>query len=158
MRKRCHRRPHWVARDPLNFLRLAPPAERQRLLARFHSALAAMRTDADPDIEHWRVLADATNTLETLGLQGRLAGDELEPLVGAAVMALGKAATRHRAGHPLRLDGPGIQAVADILGVYEHCLETFTGAEMDRARHETELRLHDLQRGIAPKGVEVIAV
>lgn len=158
MRKRGKRHPGLVLTNPLIALQKVPEAERNELLTEFHSALAAMRADAAPTVEHWRVLSDAVNVLETLLLQGKLIQAEMGPLLDAAIAALAQAGERHRAGKRLGLDGQGMQALADVLAAYADCLEGLTAMEMAKARHETERRMHQVLRGKTPQGVKVITV
>lgn len=158
MRKRGKRHPGLVLPNPLIALQKVPEAERLALLTEFHSALSAMRSDAQPTLEHWRVLSDAVNTLETLMLQGKLVQREIGPLLDTATQALATSGERYRTGKRLGLDGNGMQALAEVLAAYADCLEGLTAMEMAKARTETELRKRQVLRGMAPNGVKVISV
>lgn len=158
MRKRGKRHAGLVLTNPLIAMQKVPEAERNALLTDFHSALSAMRSDPEPTVEHWRVLSDAVNVLETLLLQGKLLQAEMGPLLDASVEALALAGERHREGKRLGLDGKGMQALAEVLAAYADCLEGLTAMEMAKARKETERRMQVLLRGKTPNGVKVITV
>lgn len=132
----------FVDPDPLARLRKATPAERAKIMTRFYSALHEVTNGAAPDRPEWRDLSDAINTVETLALALRkLVPAEVMPTINAAIEGMVFAAQRLNAGQPMRLSGRGIQALRDVLAIYDQCLLELTYAEMAHAQAETERRL-----------------
>ena len=72
--------------------------------------------------------------------------------------ALAVAGQRHkREGKPIRLDGPGIQAVRSILASYAELLEVLPARTMYRCHRLTEQRIHDILDGRKqPHDVEIV--
>ena len=158
MSRRPRRRSRPVLTDPLSLLRPVAVAERERVMARFRSSLETMARGSSPTEEEWRDLSDVCNTLETLTLiQRKLAIDEVMPSVRSAVDAMVAAAKRYREGKGLRLDGPGLEAMREVLAIYEQCLEGFTEREMALAQQETQRRINALLRSKNPSS-EVICI
>ena len=90
---------------------------------------------------------DAVNTVETLAVTiGKLVPGEVMPTVNAAIAGMVAASERFKGGRGMRVDGPGLQALRDVLGIYAHCLETLTGREMAVACAETSRRVQALMR------------
>ena len=89
------------------------PAKRRHHLTTMWSGLASIEQGANPTTLDWRVCSDAVNMMETLVTQG-IAMDA-DGLLMDASTALALAGKRHKAGVQIRLDGPGITAVRDIL-------------------------------------------
>lgn len=59
-------------------------------------------------------------------------------------------------GKPIRLDGPGIQAVRSILANYAELLEVLPARTMVRCHRLTEKRIHDILQGrLRPHDVEI---
>ena len=110
------RRPQAVIVDPLTLLRPAAREQRDRVMARFLTALDAMVRGEHPGIEEWRDLSDAINTVETLCLhQHKLVPQEVMPTINAAIKGMVEAAHRYKAGQGMRLSGEGLQALRDVL-------------------------------------------
>ncbi len=145
MRKHSTRKPRALI-NPLTRMSPAPKAKRDRVMLSFHTALEAMAAGKHPGESEWRSLSDAINTIETMCLMGKLIDHEVMPLVSAAIDGMVKAARRFRAGQGMRLDGPGFNALREIVAVYEQCLEGFTEAEMAEAQHQTQQRLNAIWR------------
>lgn len=147
MRKRSKYRPRAVLTDPLLLLRPAPKADADAVMLRFLTALETVAGGSHPGEAEWRDLADAINTVETLALtMHRLVPQEVMPTVNAAIAAMVGAANRYRAGGGMRVDGPGLVALRDVVGIYGQCLEELTGREMAMARAETIRRMQAVLR------------
>lgn len=147
MRKRKAYRPRAVIADPLSLLRPADPARKTRLLAKFWSALESMARGQHPGEEDWRLLSDAINTVETMAVHMRkLVPAEVMPAVNAAIAAMVGAANRFKAGQGMRLDGPGLESLREVVDIYEQCLDGFTEHEMAQAQAETQRRMNALLR------------
>jgi hypothetical protein len=102
--------------------------------------------------------SDAINTVETLALVLRkLDPAEVMPTVNAAIAAMVGAASRFKAGQGMRVDGPGLEALRDVVGIYEQCLQGLTAREMAMAQAETQRRVNALLRSRKPT-TEVIAL
>ena len=158
MTSRKRYRPRPVNRNPLAAMRPAAPEAAARVMDRFRSALQAMAACRHPGEAEWRDVSDAVNTVETLALvQGKLIPAEVMPTVQAAIAAMVGAAKRFQAGQRMGLDGAGLQALRDVLAIYEQCLEGLTEREMAMAQAETERRMHALLRAKKPDS-QVIAL
>ena len=151
-------------------------------LTRMAAALDAMRYEPAPHTHHWRVLSDAINLLETLvtegeapvrDAQGRIIashwrdcdGDAVEVrdssgLLLDAITAMAQAGERAMDGKPLRLSGPGLHAVAQVLADYETALRCLPERTMVRCHKKTEERVRKVfaRQGGIPAGVRVIAI
>lgn len=146
-RKRSTYRPRSVIADPLSLLRPADPQRRDAVMLRFLTALDSMARGSHPGEAEWRDLSDAINTVETLALHfKKLDASEVMPVVNAAISAMVCAANRFRAGHGMRLDALGLQALRDVIDVYRQCLEGLTEREMALAQAETQRRVNQLLR------------
>lgn len=157
-RKRSAYRPRPVMANPLAVFAPAPKAERDRLMTRFLTALHAMASGRHPGEAEWRDLSDAINTTETLALHlGKLNPAEVMPTVNAAIAAMVSAAKRFQAGQGMRLDAPGLQALRDVLAIYEQCLDGLTEREMALAQAETQRRVSALLHSRKPSA-QVIAL
>lgn len=133
-----------------------PVARRRHQLTRMWEGLAAIEQAPAPTTEDWRVCSDAVNLMETLVQDMRLCEDG-SGLLDDAVAALAKAGMRHRAGNPIRLDGPGVQAVRAVLEDYASLLEALPERAMVRAHRLTEARIADILAGRRrPHDVEVM--
>lgn len=143
MRKRSAYRPKRVISDPLTLLRPADPEASARVMARFYTALDAMARAQHPGEAEWRDLSDAINTVETLALhQHKLVPAEVMPTVSAAIVAMVEAARRHHAGLRMGVSGTGLQALRDVVNIYDQCLQGLTGREMALAQAETQRRVN----------------
>lgn len=153
MRKRSKYRPRAVLTDPLLLLRPAPKADADAVMLRFFTALETITAGSHPGEAEWRDLADAINTVETLALtMHRLVPQEVMPTVNAAIAAMVGAANRYRAGGGMRVDGPGLVALREVVGIYGQCLDELTGREMAVAGQMTAARVRALQRRAGDSG------
>ena len=145
--------------NPLAFLAPAPRDQREKLLAKFLSALESITKGTHPSEDDWRLLSDAVNTVETLALNlGKLVPAEVMPVLNVAMQSMGEAARRYRdTGAAIRLDGKGIAALEEVIAIYADCLEGLTEREMQVAQEETARRIATLLRDPNPSP-EVIAL
>jgi mRNA-degrading endonuclease YafQ of YafQ-DinJ toxin-antitoxin module len=158
-RKPIPRPKHYTIMDEL----LASPTEplpsayRTHQLTRMYEGLHSLETAGEPSTEDWRVVSDAVNMLETLVVEMKVCDDD-SGLLMDAVRALGVAGQRHkREGKPIRLDGPGIQAVRSILANYTELLEVLPARTMYRCHRLTEKRIHAILDGrTRPHDVEIV--
>jgi hypothetical protein len=164
MKKSGKRRPagrpvtytHWDelmanASEPL------PQDHRTYQLTRMYQGLHALETAAEPGKEDWRVVSDAVNMLETLVVEMQVCEDA-SGLLQDAIRGLAVAGQRHkREGKPIRLDGPGIQAVRTVLASYAELLDVLPARTMIRCHRLTEKRIHAILDGRKqPHDVEVV--
>jgi uncharacterized protein YyaL (SSP411 family) len=109
------------------------------------SGLSALETAYEPTQDDWAVCSDAVNLMETLIEGGRVA--DTNNLLFDAMKALAEAGQRSFAGHPIRLDGKGIQAVRAILEDYAMVLEGLPHRTMIHCHRRTEKRLEKIMAG-----------
>ena len=114
---------------------------RTRQLTRMYEGLRSLETAPEPTREDWAVCADAVNMLETLVEMGAV--EDASGLLLDAVTALAMAGRRHRAGHALRLDAPGIKAVRAVLEDYADAIAQLPARTVIQAHRATEKRIHD---------------
>jgi uncharacterized protein YyaL (SSP411 family) len=124
-----------------------PFSEKQRRhqLTRMWEGLIAMESAPEPTRDDWAVCSDAVNLMETLIEGGRVA--DTNNLLFDAMKALAEAGQRSFAGHPIRLDGKGIQSVRAILEDYAMVLESLPARTMIHCHRLTEQRLQSILRG-----------
>jgi hypothetical protein len=147
---------HWdelmaSASEPL------PQDHRTYQLTRMYQGLHALETDAEPGTEDWRVVSDAVNMLETLVVEMQVCEDA-SGLLMDAIRGLALAGQRNkREGKPIRLDGPGIQAVRSVLANYAELIDVLPARTMIRCHRLTEKRIHAILDGRKrPHDVEIV--
>ena len=86
--------------------------------------------------------SDAVNLLETLVLQGEI--EDSQGLLPDAIAALAEAGERSLNGQPLRLSGPGIQAVRGVLEDYAEVIAVLPARTMIRCHRLTERRIRGI--------------
>ena len=134
-----------------------PEAKRTHQLTRMWGGLAAIERGAQPSTDDWRVCSDAVNLMESLVTAGWV--EDAQGLLADAVQALAQAGRRHLAGHPIRLDAAGIQAVRAVLEDYAAALEQIDHRSMLYAHRMTEARIREIHAGHRrPHDVEVMAL
>lgn len=135
-----------------------PQEYRTHQLTRMYEGLHALETADNPSTDDWCVVSDAVNMLETLVVEMKVCDDDDSGLLMDAVRALGVAGQRHkREGKPIRLDGPGIQAVRAVLASYSELLEALPARTMYRCHRLTEQRIHAILAGrTRPHDVEIV--
>jgi hypothetical protein len=109
---------------------------------------------------HWdELMASASEPLpqETLVVEMQVCEDA-SGLLMDAIRGLALAGQRHkREGKPIRLDGPGIQAVRTVLANYGELLDMLPARTMIRCHRLTEKRIHAILDGRKqPHDVEVV--
>ena len=118
-----------------------PEQRRTFQLSRMYQGLHALETAPAPTPDDWRVVSDAVNLMETLVRDMKLCEDT-SGLLEDAVAALALAGARHlEDGVPIRLNGPGIQAVRAVLADYSSVLETLSERAMTECLRLTEQRV-----------------
>lgn len=147
MKKRSAYRPKPVNPNPLNRVAKAPKHKRDRLMLTFLASLDAMARGVDATPAEWRNLSDVINTIETLALTMHKANPhEVMPTVNAAIEAMRRATQLHKAGECMRLDAAGIDAMLDLISIYDQCMEELTEYEMTEAQRLTQKRVNELRR------------
>ena len=132
-----------------------PAAQRLHQLTRMYEGLRALETAPEPSTDDWRVCSDAVNLMETLVEMGAV--EDSSGLLMDAITALALAGKRHQAGHALRLDAPGINAVRSVLEDYAAVIEQLPARAMLQAHRLTEKRIHDILQGRKrPHDVEIM--
>ncbi len=144
-----------------------PQAKRDHQLGQMKKAIAAMEQGEHPTVNDWRMLSDAVNLLETLvrcGPWRDCDGDlvdfpDTSGLLNDAISAMDRSATRLLAGKPIRLDGPGIQAMRAVLDDYSAAIEALPAREVIKCHMMAEKRLRAAMQDIpATGGVRVVAI
>ncbi len=112
--------------------------KRTHQLTRMYMSLLSIETATNPSKEDWLAVSDAINMLDTLVTNMKVCQDESN-LLQSAVDAMQSAAMRHiEDGKPIRLDGPGMQAVRAALSSYAEMLETVPARTMYQCHILTE--------------------
>lgn len=107
--------------------------------------LQRMENHDTPMPNDWRCVSDAVNLMETIVEMG--IAEDTQCLLADAVKAMGEAGERAMEGKPLRLSGPGIQAVRAVLNDYSEMLSVLPARTMIRAHRLTEKRIRDILAG-----------
>lgn len=158
-RKGKPHRPAAALLNPLDLLAPAAPAPAAVTMTRFRSALDMLARHAHPGEAEWRDLADVVNTVETLAVEMNAFADAAPALALVRLVSadMGEAAERFKQGRGMRLTGVGLQALRDLLDVYEECLRTLTAADMGKAARLTSARVLAYRTGRAD-GRKVVSV
>lgn len=160
-----------------------PIENRRHQRMRLADALHELMHAPAPGNNCWRVISDAINLTETLVLHGEAPitnpdtgkvvashwrGCEGAPveiadasgLLQDAITAMAKAGQRMLEGKPMRLDGPGIEAVRAATDDYLTALDALPARTMVRCHRSTEKRTRELFNRIdrLPDGVHVMAI
>jgi hypothetical protein len=126
---------------------LMPAEYRRHQLTRMYGGLEAMAHGEAPTPDDWFVVSDAVNMLETMVLEMAICEDKGGTLKDA-VRALAMAGHRQkREGKQIRLDGPGMEAVRDVLASYSELLNALPARVMYRCHRLTEKRIHEILAG-----------
>jgi hypothetical protein len=137
------------ATDPL------PPIKRLGHIAMMWECFAAITESPEPLVEHWRIISDAINIMETLITKGPwldCEGGHVEVrddlgLLPDAITAMALAGERYKNGGKIRLDGKGMEAVKNMLIDYEEILEALPARTMITTHRETERRIREIVAG-----------
>lgn len=164
-----HQRPQYTLLDEMlaSPTQPLPQAQRVHHLSVMWEGLRALETSPKANTDDWRVCSDAVNLLETftthngghwLGCDGSVVQiTDQSGLLMDAITALAMAGKRHKAGQPLRLDGPGMQAVRAVLEDYADLLDALPHRAVMQAHRITEKRIAAILVGRhQPHDVEVM--
>lgn len=134
-----------------------PAAVRTHQLTRMWGGLASIEKAEQPSTDDWRVLSDCVNLMESLVALGEV--EDHSGLIMDAITALALAGKRNLAGHAIRLDAPGIQAVRAVLEDYAVVIEQLPARTMVRCHRRTERRIRDILAGKKqPHDVELVNI
>lgn len=139
-------RPRAVLLNPLAAFAPMAKDKRDRVMLSYRTALRAIEAGSHPGPAEWRDMADLVNLLETMVFQGKLLRAEVLPHVLVANDAMRAAAARWTAGKGMRMDGPGLSALRELLDMQEQVLEGFTEREIELAVAETRRIILAIQR------------
>ena len=132
MRKRTKRK-HWNLLDPIAHAvvgaAITPRETLDKLRFLEYSALDAI-TKGMGTVQDWRTLVDVLNLSEVMGKAGL--GPEVLPVCAKAQEALHKAAMRYQETMRMGLDGPGIQAIRDLIEYADLQQASISRAEFER--------------------------
>ena len=137
MRKRTKRKV-WNLLDPLAHAIVGaaitprPTLDKLRFLE--YSALDAI-TKGMGTIQDWRTLVDVLNLSEVMGKAG--VGPEVLPVCAKAQDALHKAALRYEQSKKMGLDGPGIQAIRELIEYADLQQASITRSEFEKYVQKT---------------------
>jgi hypothetical protein len=124
-----------------------PTEYRRHQLTRMYGGLEAMAHGDNPTPDDWSVVSDAVNMLETMVVEMAICEDQNGTLK-EAVRALGEAGQRKKQeGKQIRLDGPGMEAVREVLASYSDLLNALPARVMYRCHRLTERRIHAILSG-----------
>lgn len=116
MSRKKTKRKHWNLIDPIAHAvvgaAITPRATLDKLRFLEYSALDAI-TKGQGTVQDWRTLVDVLNLSEVMAKGGL--GPEVLPVCAQAQEALHKAAMRYQETKRMGLDGPGIQAIRDLI-------------------------------------------
>lgn len=132
--------------------------KRERLMGTLRSALEGIARGTHPGEEDWRLLSDAVNLVETMEMRGNLDRGDTTVVMTAALKGMVLAAERYRAGKGMRMDGEGMQAMRQVLDIYEQTLEGLPERETVQIMIETQRRVSAVLAGRNVSDRTVIAV
>jgi hypothetical protein len=152
MRKRTKRK-MWNLLDPIQHAvvgaAITPRATLDKLRFLEYSALDAI-TRGKGTVQDWRTLVDVLNLSEVMGKAGL--GPEVLPVCAKAQEALHKAAMRYQETMRMGLDGPGIQAIRDLIEYADLQQASISRAEFERYVKKTR----DYIKSNSDKVVEIV--
>lgn len=122
-----------------------PREKRNYQLSHIMQALASIVQSSNPDTTDWALLTDAVNLAETLVNMGEL--NDNSGLLDVAVASMAHAAQRYKRGQPIRLDGPGLEAVQAIVQAYTEAPDTIPHRVMVVCHRATEQRIWSILDG-----------
>lgn len=138
MRKRTKRK-IWALIDPIQHgiigAAITPRQTLDKLRFTEYAALDAI-TRGKGTIQDWRTLVDVLNLSEMMAKNG--IGPEVMPVCKKAQASLHKAALRYQETMRMGLDGPGIQAIRDLLEYADLQQASITRAEFERYVQKTK--------------------
>lgn len=113
-----------------------PEHKRERQLVLMYEALNNLETAPEPTRQDWERVNDVVLLMDTL--LGMNFIQDPDGLIEDAADALGKASDRAVNGKPIRLDGPGLQSVRNILTDYAEVLSALPARTMIQAHRKAE--------------------
>lgn len=151
-------RPRIQPVNPLDIVSKPSAAERAVLMARYLSALDAIANGRQPGEEEWRDLADVVNRVETAVFRFKHADrQEVGDLLWEASKHMKAAAQQFLAGEAMAMEPAGVQAVRDVLSIYEQLCEELSARELWAIQSETCRRVNQILS--SPKhAAEVVCV
>lgn len=109
-------------------------------------SLHALEAHDSPSATDWRIVSDCVNLMETLVREMKLCEDPGQ-LLTDAVTAMAYAGKRKFTHGKIRLDGPGIAAVRDILADYESVIQQLPHRTIINCHRRTERRIRKILNG-----------
>jgi hypothetical protein len=138
MRKQT-RRKIWALIDPIQHgiigAAITPRQTLNKLRFTEYAALESM-VKGSGTIHDWRTLVDVLNLSEMMAKNG--VGPEVLPVCEKVQDSLHKAALRYQETMQMGLDGPGIQAIRDLLEYADLQQGSITRAEFERYVQKTK--------------------
>ena len=138
MRKRTKRKVIWNLVNPIGHAMVGAAITPRQTLDKLrfleYSALDAI-TKGMGTVQDWRTLVDVLNLSEVMGKAGL--GPEVLPVCAKAQEALHKAAMRYQETMRMGLDGPGIQAIRDLIEYADLQQASISRAEFERYVQKT---------------------
>jgi len=138
MRKQTKRK-IWALIDPIQHgiigAAITPRQTLNKLRFTEYAALESM-VKGSGTIHDWRTLVDVLNLSEMMARNG--VGPEVLPVCEKVQDSLHKAAIRYQETMQMGLDGPGIQAVRDLLEYADLQQSSITRAEFERYVQKTK--------------------
>lgn len=138
MSRKKTKRKHWNLIDPIAHAvvgaAITPRATLDKLRFLEYSALDAI-TKGMGTVQDWRTLVDVLNLSEVMAKAGL--GPEVLPVCAKAQEALHKAAMRYQETMRMGLDGPGIQAVRELISYADLQQASISRAEFERYVQKT---------------------
>jgi hypothetical protein len=158
-RRHSHHEPIYTLLDAMTASTTEPLADTQHTLRleAMRLSLIELERGEHPERMHWMHLCDSANLLEALESMGVIEdeGNQIE----AAVLALAEAARRARAGAPIRLSGPGMQAVRGMLEDFTELVAEIPARTMITAYRQVHRRVREIHQGKRRAGdVEVVTL
>lgn len=113
-----------------------PEHKRERQLVMMFEALNNLEKAPEPTRQDWERVNDVVLLMDAL--LGMKVVQDPDGLIGDAADALGKASERAVNDKPIRLDGPGLQSVRNILTDYAEVLSALPARTMIQAHRKAE--------------------
>ena len=133
MTRKKTKRKKWNLLDPIQHAvigaAITPRATLDKLRFLEYAALDAI-TRGMGTVQDWRTLVDVLNLAEVMGKDGL--GPEVLPVCAKAQESLHKAAMRYQETMRMGLDGPGIQAVRDLIEYADLQQSSISRSEFER--------------------------
>ena len=135
-----------------------PPDLVRHNLTAIHLSLEAIER-GDPKPEDARVMSDVVNLVDAM--REMALADDPEGVLLAATASLARAFDRHLLeGAPLRLDGPGLQALRQIIATWEEALAALSHRQVLTIHAHVDKRIRAILAGREParKDMKVVAI